>query len=83
MGIIMTAFVESKAAINAIIRGYVYQFIKKALDSKRVKQTVAMAVDHYKINAESQKLRPLRQSPHHPPLKIDDSQIKSSMILTK
>lgn len=60
MGIIMTAFVESKAAINAIRCGYVCQFVKKPFDSKRVKQAVAMAVDHYQINVGSRKLRPLR-----------------------
>jgi len=69
MGIIMTAFVESKAAINAVRCGCIYQFIKKPLDSKRVKQAVAMAVDHYKITTTSQKLCPPQQSPHHPPLK--------------
>lgn len=67
MGIIMTAFVESKAAINAIRCGYVYQFVKKPLDSKKVKQAIAMAVDHHQINTTSQKLWPPQQNPHPPP----------------
>ncbi|NQT69476.1 MAG: hypothetical protein HQ552_07820 [Desulfobacteraceae bacterium] len=66
MGIIMTTFVESEAAINAIRCGYVCQFVKKPLDSKRVKQAVAMAINSYEIEVESQKLlKPTMQSPQH------------------
>lgn len=56
MGIIMTAFVENKAAIDAIRCGYVCQFVKKPLDSKRIKQAVEMAIDNYEIGVTSQKL---------------------------
>jgi len=59
MGLIMTAFVETKAVIEAIRCGYVYQFVKKPLDRERVKQAVAMAISSYKIEVVSQKLRPL------------------------
>ncbi len=62
--IVMCGYIEFDKAICALRDGYVLRFIKKPFDKERVKQSVAMAVDHYKINVESQKLRPLRQSPH-------------------
>ena len=66
MGIIMTAFVETKAAIIAIRCGYVCQFVKKPLNSKRVKQAIEMAVSSYEIEVKSQKLlKSLRRSFQH------------------
>ena len=64
MGIIMTAFMETKAAIKAIRCGYVCQFVRKPIDKQRVKEAVSMAVTSHQIEVMSQKIRPLR-SPRH------------------
>lgn len=65
MGIIMTAFLENKAAVDAIRCGYVSHFLKKPLDRERIKKSVEMAIASYEIEVISQKLRPLNRTAQH------------------
>lgn len=65
MGIIMTAFVESEAAVNAIRYGDVCLFLKKPLDSENVKKALEMAINSHEIEVVNQKLRPLRRCSQH------------------
>ena len=62
LGIVMTAFVDSKTAIDAMNCGCVLLFVKKPLNSTKIKQAVAFAVSSYEIEVESQLLRPLKRS---------------------
>lgn len=65
MGIIMTSFVETEAAIDAIRHGYVSHFLKKPLDKAKVKKALEMAISSYEIEVVSQILRPLNRVPQH------------------
>jgi len=58
VGIIMTEFIGSKTATKAIRNGYVMFFIKKPWEVEKLKQAVAMAVEHYQINVAIKKLYP-------------------------
>lgn len=56
VGIIMTDFIGSKTATKAIRNGYVMFFIKKPWEVEKLKQAMAIAVEHYQINVEIRKL---------------------------
>ena len=58
VGIIMMDFIGSKTATKAIRNGYVMFFIKKPWEVAKLKQAVAMAVEHYQINLEIKRLYP-------------------------
>ncbi len=58
VGIIMTEYIGSKTATQAIRNGYVMFFIKKPWEVEKLKQAVAMAVGHYQINVEIRQLYP-------------------------
>jgi len=57
-GIIMTAYLESAMAINAIRQGFVLFFLKKPWEAGKVIQAIELAAAHYDINAASRRLRP-------------------------
>lgn len=54
-GIIMTGYNEFTEVLDALYPGRVYQFIKKPLNNREIKQAVKLAITHYELNAESKK----------------------------
>ena len=55
VGMIMSGFVESKTASNAINRDVVNRFVEKPLNINKIKQAVALALTRYRINVESRR----------------------------
>lgn len=57
LGIIMTGYIALDKGLDAIESDYVYQFVKKPIEGRRIKQAVEMAIAHYEIELEGQKLK--------------------------
>ena len=54
--ILMTAFVDTDAAIAAINQGNVFHFISKPFDVQELKLTVKNAIEHYHLMTENKRL---------------------------
>lgn len=55
IGLIVTGYVDFKAALDCIYPGCVYQYIKKPLNIIEIKQAVNSAIEHYEILSEKDK----------------------------
>jgi DNA-binding NtrC family response regulator len=53
MGIIMTGYTENSELLNKLYPNCVYQFVKKPLDNREIKQAVETAITQYEINVGS------------------------------
>ena len=53
VGIIMTGYTESIDAFDKLYSDCVYEFVKKPLDSIKIKQAVKSAITQYELNVES------------------------------
>jgi DNA-binding NtrC family response regulator len=53
MGIIMTGYAENSELLNKLYPNCVYQFVKKPLDNREIKQAVETAITQYEINVGS------------------------------